>query len=73
MRGASGGRRARRGVWSRSGGGRRPDGGNTSIARMDDRPPSDAAFLARNAAECLPAGGLEAKLAAAARPGGRCA
>ncbi|MDX6665487.1 MAG: tyrosyl-tRNA synthetase, partial [Solirubrobacteraceae bacterium] len=32
-------------------------------------PASDAAFLARNAVECLPAGGLEAKLAAAAREG----
>src|SRR6476659_76795 len=30
---------------------------------------SDAAFLARNAAESLPEGGLEAKLAAAARAG----
>src|SRR6478752_2790130 len=30
---------------------------------------SDAAFLARNAAESLPEGGLEAKLAAAAREG----
>ncbi|MEJ7786561.1 MAG: tyrosine--tRNA ligase [Solirubrobacteraceae bacterium] len=32
-------------------------------------PASDAAFLARNAAECLPAGGLEAKLASVAREG----
>ena len=32
-------------------------------------PASDAAFLARNAVECLPAGGLEAKLASAAREG----
>jgi hypothetical protein len=30
---------------------------------------SDAAFLARNAVDCLPAGGLEAKLAAAAKKG----
>jgi tyrosyl-tRNA synthetase len=30
---------------------------------------SDAAFLARNAVECLPAGGLEAKLATAGREG----
>jgi tyrosyl-tRNA synthetase len=30
---------------------------------------SDAAFLARNAVECLPEGGLEAKLATAAREG----
>ena len=32
-------------------------------------PASDAAFLARNAVECLPDGGLEAKLAAAAKDG----
>src|SRR5213595_2999647 len=32
-------------------------------------PASDAAFLARNAAESLPAGGLEGKLAAAAKDG----
>lgn len=32
-------------------------------------PASDADFLARNAVDCLPAGGLEAKLAAAAREG----
>src|SRR2546421_85962 len=32
-------------------------------------PASDAAFLARNAVECLPVGGLEAKLAAAAKAG----
>ncbi|MCW2968424.1 MAG: tyrosine--tRNA ligase [Solirubrobacteraceae bacterium] len=32
-------------------------------------PASDAAFLARNAVESLPAGGLQAKLAAAAREG----
>ncbi len=32
-------------------------------------PASDAAFLARNAVDCLPAGGLEAKLALAAREG----
>src|SRR3954451_2061890 len=32
-------------------------------------PASDAAFLARNAVESLPAGALEAKLAAAAREG----
>jgi tyrosyl-tRNA synthetase len=30
-------------------------------------PPSDAAFLARNAVDCLPAGALEARLAEAAR------
>jgi len=32
-------------------------------------PASDAQFLARNAVSCLPAGGLEAKLAAAAKEG----
>ena len=32
-------------------------------------PASDAQFLARNAVDCLPAGGLEAKLALAAREG----
>ncbi|HZO36912.1 MAG TPA: tyrosine--tRNA ligase [Solirubrobacteraceae bacterium] len=32
-------------------------------------PAADAAFLTRNAVECLPAGGLEAKLAAAAKEG----
>ncbi|MEO6496336.1 MAG: tyrosine--tRNA ligase [Solirubrobacteraceae bacterium] len=32
-------------------------------------PASDAAFLARNAVECLPVGGLEAKLASVAREG----
>lgn len=32
-------------------------------------PASDAAFLARNAVDCLPAGALEAKLATAAREG----
>ncbi len=32
-------------------------------------PASDAAHLARNAVDCLPAGGLEARLAAAAREG----
>jgi tyrosyl-tRNA synthetase len=43
-------------------------GARIALGRMAD-PASDAAFLARNAVDCLPAGALEGKLAAAAREG----
>ena len=44
------------------------DGQTLALAAMSD-PASDAAFLARNAAESLPAGGLEKRLAEAAAAG----
>src|SRR3954453_21875916 len=51
-------------------GGRRPGRlvARIALARMADHA-SDAAFLARNAVECLPAGALESKLAQAAKEG----
>ena len=47
-----------------TGGNNATDGPDSSIGPVTGSPASDAAYLARDAVDCLPAGGLERKLAA---------